>query len=265
MYNLVSADLFKIRKSIAIKAAFAITSISAVFMSVIAYKIANGSFQENMSGIGFLFGDTDIMSIFGGVLAGVYICSDFDNNIIHDAIAGGFSRIRIVTGKAVSFFCAAIFILIPYAVVTSIALGTGSKFSIGSMSMGFLNLLTSEAGSTLTAAGTGKMLIVVLTLIIVCAAQLSPCVFLAFVIKKPVIVVAVYYGFSIFFGQLAILAKGSKVFYDILSCTPFGGQYALLTLSSGAGDIIKAAAVSLVFIIAILLLTHLVFRKMEIK
>lgn len=265
MYNLISADLFKIRKSMAIKVIFAITTISAVFMSVIAYKIANGSFQANMAGIGFLFGDADIMGIFGGVLAGVYICSDFDNKTIHDAIASGCSRCTVVVSKAAAFFCAAAFIMIPYAVITGIALSTGSKFSIGSIAIGFLNLLTSDASKSLTAAGIGKLLIVSLTLIIVYAAQLSPCVFLAFVLKRPVPVVAIYYSFTILCAQLINLAKSSQVLNNIFSFTPYGGKNSFITLSSGTGDIIKAIAVSFIFIIVMLLVTHFAFRKSEIK
>ena len=261
MYNLISAELYKIFKSMTIKISFAITTICAVFMWSIAYNIGRGSFQSSMSGIGFLFGDMDVMSIMGGVLAGVYICGDFDNNTIHDAIASGCSRGSVVVSKAAAFFCTAAFLLLPYAVITSIALGTGSKFSVGSSAIGFLNLLTSDGA----AAGIGKLFLVSLTLSIVYAAQLSLCVFLGFLLKKPVLVVGIYYSFSILCGQLGNLAKNSELLNNIFSCTPYGGKHSFITLSSGAGDIVKALAVSFIFIILMLLATHLAFRKSEIK
>ncbi len=65
MYNLILADLFKLRKSMAIKILFAITTASAVAMAVMAYLIPQGKISASMSGIGFMFSDADIMSIRG--------------------------------------------------------------------------------------------------------------------------------------------------------------------------------------------------------
>jgi len=42
MYNLIRADLFKLRKSMTIKILFGITTVSAVVMAVMAYLIPQG-------------------------------------------------------------------------------------------------------------------------------------------------------------------------------------------------------------------------------
>ncbi|QWU16171.1 ABC-2 family transporter protein [Paenibacillus sophorae] len=265
MLNLIQADLFKLHKSKAIKILLGITTLSAVAMAVMAYLIPQGKIEASMTGIGFLFSDINMISILGGVLAGLYICSDFDNKTIHDAIANGCSRGAVILSKATVLGLALAFILLPYAIITGIALSTGSEFSMGSVAVGFLHVLTSGEGTAFSAAGIWKLLAVTLTLIIVYAAQLSICVPLAFVLKKPIFVVAINYGFSIISAQLIKLSESSPVFDRIFSSTPYGGNYAFVTLDTGTGDMVRAIAVSLIFIIVMLAVTYSAFRKSEIK
>lgn len=265
MYNLILADLFKLRKSMAIKILFTITTLSAVAMTVIAYQIPKGNLDASMTGIGFMFSDVNMMSILGAVIAGIFICGDFDNKTIHDAIANGCTRGAVIGSKAIVFCCALTFILLPYVIVTGIALSTSEQFSMGSTAVGFLNVITSEAGTTISASEIWKLFAVMMSMIIVYLAQLSICIPIAFVLKKPVLVVAIYYGFSIFCGQLGRLKDSSPAFDRIFSCTPFGGNYAFLTLHTGVGDIFKAITVSLVFMIAIFAITYFAFRRSEIK
>ena len=265
MYNLILADLFKLRKSMAIKILFAITTVSAVIMTEMAYLIPQGKVEASMIGVGFLFSDIDMISILGAVIAGIFICGDFDNKIIHDAIANGYSRATVIASKAIVFCCAIAFILLPYAIITGIGLSIGSKFSMGALSVGFLHLLTSEASTIFSTQEIWKLLVVMLTLMIVYMAQLSICVILAFVLKKPVLVVAIYYGLTIFCAQLMGLRGSSAVFDHIFACTPFGGNYTFVTLNSGTGDIFKAIFVSLIFMIVMLATTYCVFSKSEIK
>ncbi|MDP4182477.1 MAG: ABC transporter permease [Bacillota bacterium] len=221
MYNLIRADLFKMGKSSVVKVLFGITSFSAVIMAVMAYMIAKGKLDPGMAGIGFMFSDIDMISILGAVIAGVFICGDFDNKTIHDAVACGCSRGSILVSKAIVLFCALIFILLPYIITTVIALSTGSKFSMGSVGVGFLNILTQESGTACMASVFFKLLITTLTLIIVYAAQLSLCIPFAVIFKKPVLVVAVYYGITILFAQITRLRNSFPMFESIFSCMPF--------------------------------------------
>ncbi|MHA6534177.1 ABC transporter permease [Paenibacillus sp. BAC0078] len=265
MYNLIWADLYKLRKSLAIKILFGITTISAVAMAFIAHLIPQGKVDESMTGIGFLFSDVNVISILGAVIAGVFICGDFDNKTIHNAIATGSSRVAVIISKTIVFCMALGFILLPYAIITSIALGTNSEYSMGSVAMGFLHVLTSGAGSGLSASGVLKLLGLSLTLMIVYMAQLSITVPLAFVLKKPVLVVAIFYGFSILCGQLGGLAERYPGFDRIFAATPFSGNYSLMTINTGTGVIFKAIAVSLIFLLVMLAITYSVFRRTEIK
>ncbi|GGH21238.1 hypothetical protein GCM10008013_19030 [Paenibacillus segetis] len=265
MLNLITADLFKLRKAMGIKIILSITTVSAVIMAVMAYLIPQGKIDASMTGIGFMFSDINMISILGAVIAGIFICGDFDNKTIHASISGGSSRGAIIVSKAIVFGGALTLILLPYVIVTGFALSIGSKFDMGSVGVGFLNLLTTEGSTTFSAPEIWKLLAVMLTLLIVYAAQLSICIPLAFVLKKPVLVVAIYYGFSILSAQLIRISESSPIFDTIFSCTPFGGNYAFTTLDTSAGDIIKAIAASLLFIIVMLAITYSAFRRTEVK
>ncbi|MNM89112.1 ABC-2 family transporter protein [compost metagenome] len=249
----------------AFKILFGITTVSAVLMAMMAYWIPQGKIEPSMTGIGFMFSDVNMISILGAVIAGIFICGDFDTKTIHDAITTGHSRGTVIVSKAIVLGSALAFILLPYAIVTGIALGTGFEFNMGSVAVGYLHLLTSEAGTVFSVSEIWKLLAIMLTLIIVYVAQLSICVPLAMVLKKPVLVVAIYYGLSILTAQLIGIANSSRVFDLIFSCTPYGGNYTFLTLDAVAGDFLKAIGVSLAFIIVILAVTFALFRKSEIK
>lgn len=265
MYNLIMADLYKIRKSKAIKVMFGITTVSAVMVALVAYLMPQGKIDASTTGMWFLFSDVSMISMLGAAAAGIFICGDFDNKIIHEAIATGNSRSSIIIAKALAFFCSLAMLLMPYVIVTIIALSTGQKFSIGNAALGFLNVLTSGSGQSFSAATIGKLLIVILALIIVYLAQLSICVPIALVIKRPILVVVINYGLSMLCGQLMGLKNTPKVFDNIFALTPYGGKYPFLALNTGAGDIIKAIAVSLIFMVVMLAITHCLFRKTEIK
>ena len=265
MLNLIQADLYKMRKSSVINILFGITTLCAIAMVIMAYLIPQEKISSQYTGIGFLLSDIDIISILGAVLAGTFICGDFDNKTIHQAITSGCGRSVIVLSKAIVFFSALVFILLPYAIVTGIAISTGYRFDMGAVSMGFLNILSKNSSIAFSASVFLKMFTAMFTLFIVYIAQLSICVPLALILKKPVLVVAIYYVLSILSGQLAGLNGSSTIFDNIYGCTPFGGNYSLVTINSGAGELLKAIAVSLIFTIVMLFVTFSIFRKSEIK
>lgn len=265
MLNLIHADLYKMRKSTAMRILFAITTVCAVIMTIFAYLIPQGKIAESYTGLGFLFSDINMMSILGAAVAGIFICGDFENKLIHDAIASGCSRINVICSKAISFFIAIIILVLPYSIITAIALLSSAEFGMSSVGIGFLHMLSIDGGTAFDVSVFLKMLVVMLTLILAYVAQLSLCVPLALIFKKPVIVSVVYYGATILFAQLSGLKNTSKVFEIIFSYTPYGGNHTFLTLDTQAGDFGKTIIVSLIFIILMIAVTYSVFRKSEIK
>lgn len=265
MINLIRADLYKMRKSSVIKILFGITTLSAIIMTLMAYFIEQGKIPSAYTGIGFLLGDINMISILGAVAAGVFISGDFDNKIIHQTIASGSSRLNVIISKAISLISVVFIMLLPYAIIVGIALSTGCQFNMGAVSVGFLNILTKEAGIDFTVSIFFKMIITMFTLMLVYMAQLSICIPFAILLKKPVLVVAIYYGFTILCAQLNGLRNSSQIFDTIYTYLPFGGKYTLVAFDTGTGDIIRAIAVSVVFIILMIALTYSIFRKTEIK
>jgi ABC-2 type transport system permease protein len=265
MINLIQADLYKMRKSTAMKVLFAITTVCAVIMTIFAYLIPQGKIPESYTGIGFLFSDINMMSILGAAVAGIFICGDFDNKTIHDAITSGCSRIAIICSKAITFFIAVIILVLPYAIITGIALLSGVKLGMSSVGVGFLHLMAIDGGTAFDVSVFFKMLAVMLTLILVYIAQLSLCVPFALIFKKPVVVIVAYYSFTLFCAQLYGLSNDSEVFKNISSYTPYGGNHTFLTLEAHAGNFGKTIIVSLVFITLMMVATYSVFRKSEIK
>ena len=265
MVNIIRADLYKIFSSAVIKVLFAITLFCSLMMILFAYLIPKGSLGGEYTGIGFMFSDMNTMSILGAVTAGIFICGDFENKTIHNIIADGGRRGRIIVSKSIVFFCSILFIILPYALATITAVCTGYKFDMGSVSIGYLNLLSKESGIEISASVLVKLIVVAGALIIVHISQLSLCLPIAFAVKKPVLVVAVYYAISIISGQVSSLASRSEVVNSIFSLTPFGGNRMFLTVQSGAGELFKAFAVSIIFAIAVIIVTYGIFRKSEIK
>ncbi|MFD1176372.1 ABC transporter permease [Paenibacillus puldeungensis] len=265
MLNLIRADVFKLRKSITMKVLLAITTLCAVAMTMMAYFISTGKLDASLTGVGFMFSDVNVISILGGLIAGMLICADFDNKTIQDSIASGNSRSTIIFSKAVVLGLALVVILLPYAVITGIALGTGSKFDMGAVAVGFLHLLTSESAKAFTTPDVLKLLAVMLTLLILYVAQLSISIPIAFLVKKPILVIVICYAFSFLTGQLLTIASNHPIVERICSFTPFGGSYVLMTLDAGAGTVVKAIVVSLIFIGVMAALSYSLFRKTEIK
>lgn len=265
MYNLIKADLFKLRKSIAIKVIFLIAMLSSVIMVIMAYMGQQGKLSTNGINIGFMFSDANMMAILGGTIAAVFICGDFDNRTIHEAIVDGNSRGKVVISKAIMICLGGFIILLPYIIITGIAISTGYKFSMGPVSIGFLKLITTEGGKAISSSQEWKILFIILVLTISHIAQLSVCIPLAIGLKKPAIVVPVYYGGSVLLGKIGGLETSSKIFKNISECTPFSGKYSFMTLNAENSDIVKGIVFSLIFIIVMTAITCFAFRKSEIK
>lgn len=265
MYNLIKADLFKLRKSMAIKILLLITTVSSIIMTIIAYMVQQGKLNTSSANIGFLFSDANMMGILGGAIAAIFICNDFDNRTIHEAIVDGNSREKVVFSKSVIFCLSSLIILLPYIIVTCIAISTGNKFNMGLNSVGFLKLLTAEGGKAISLSQLWKMIAVIFALSASYAARASVCIPLAIALKKPSIVVPAYYGITIFLAKLSSLEGSSKLIKSILECTPFSGKYSLMTLNTQGSDIIKAIIFSLILVTLVIVVTGFAFRKSEIK
>lgn len=265
MINMIKADLFKMFKSRAIKIIFLITTVSSIAMAIIANLITRGTINPGMSGVGFMFSDMNIISIFGAVAAGMFICSDFENKTIHGVITAGISRGKIVVSKSVTMFTVTLVILLPYILIVVVSLLTRANFSMGANSVGLMSIMTVNSGIDITMEIVGKIILSIIAILILYIAQLSVTIPLSMLFKKPIIIVALYYGITILSGALGVLKAQSESFSNVYSLLPFGAELINYHSNIVLSDVYKAAAISLVFILLMIITSVIVFRKTEIK
>ncbi|GAA0379569.1 ABC transporter permease [Bacillus horti] len=265
MNNLMRADLFKLSKLWSIKILIGILFISAILMTMISYSVAQGDAGQELGGLGALFSDLQMMSLIGSIIAGIFIVGDFKNKTIHDAISTGSSRGTLIAGKTMVYFILVALMILPYALITSMAIFTTDHSYAVLVPSAFLNLLATSTGIEVTALEVLKMIAIFLTVIIVYAGQLSIAVWIAFVLRKTVLVILIGYGVSILSGQLRSLGDSVPMVEKILAFTPYGFDLTLLTLDAEVGVFFKGITISLVFIAIILTLTYVGFKKSEIN
>lgn len=260
MINLLRAELFKVKKSKGLFVLFVIMLISAIGMAVMAHLIAKDQISASLSGLVFMFSDVNMFSIIGAVAASIIICADFEVKTVQAPIFSGYNRYTMVFSKALTLFSFSILFILPFMVVTFVGLQSGSAFQIQTGSIGFLHILTTEAG----VSNVWKYIIVSLALMFVYMSQTSVCILLAYVMKKPVFVVSAYYALTILLAQLSTVSEKS-VLGGFMRSTPFGGKHAMLTMASSMSDIINAFTISIQFIFIMIGLAFLYFRRAEIK
>ncbi len=260
MLNLIHAEFYKMRKSSALKICVLITITCAVILCVLSNCNATGKTdipESSMSGLSDVF----ILSVVGTLMTSLLICSDFENKNIHDAISCG--RRSIVISKTVSYCVLVGLLILPYAVVGFVGFVSQGQFEATFTYSTYLNLMANKAGYAVNGANIGKSIEMLIVSIILYAARLSFCIPLAFKIRKAVVVTVV--GVIVGFVSDFIMNVMSKVpvLDTIVEYTPF--SYPMVELNMSQGELIKILAISVVFIILMVLLTYRIFKKDEIK
>jgi len=266
MFNLIRSDLYKLGKTKSIKILFLIMWICALVVTIVSYLVAQGKVGTEVRGTVSLLTDTIMMSIIGPFLAGVYICGDFENKSIHDAISScGYSRITVIISKAFVYYLLVMIMMIPYGVVTIIAVASGKEFCNPIVASVYLSILAYKTGLGLTASVFVKMVVIILTMMIVYASQFTICILISFLLRKQALVIGLGIGLTMFLQIAGAVGVKLKVLGDILSKTPFSIGFNVLSMEAGAAVMIKAIGISLFFIIWMLCITNGIFRRSEIN
>jgi len=253
MFNLIKADLYKMRKTKSIKILFLLCCISATLMSVISYQLTNGNLSHDIIGIGSFFTDFQMISLVSVIFISLFICNDFDNKTIHDSISTGYSRSSIIICKTIIF-------LLPDVIAAIVGMCSNYSFETFLPSV-FQNIMKNENGTAFDFNIFLKIIAIWFTMAIVYASQISISIFLAFSIRKSVIVISLGYIFNAAIAQIINIDAAS----DFFSKTPFGVDYSKLTLNANASVFFNFIGISLVFLVIMMLLSYLFFRKAEIK
>jgi ABC-2 type transport system permease protein len=265
MLNLIRADLYKLRKSLALKICFLVTCVSAGALTYISHAIATGSMSASVSGNASGLSDICMMALLGSLMTGVLVCSDFETNAIHDAVTCGSGRISVVVSKALVYLLLIAFLLLPYGVATVVGFCSGAEFTKPFVPTVFLGILANETGISLTAAAICKIILLSLIAMLVYAARLCFCLPLAFKLRKPVAIMAIGMATDFLVDLVIRLLNGVPVISNILSFTPYSKGLAYLTMGASVGTLLEVIVVNIVYFAVMTGITFLLFRRAEIK
>lgn len=110
-----------------------------------------------------------------------------------------------------------------------------------------------------------KIIGITVTVCIVYAGQLSICLPLSFIFRKPVPVIGIGYLISLVCGMLQA-SGGNQAFEKMISLTPFYGKYLIqLSMNAKSEIFFKSIAAGGGFAVLMVLITFLVFKRAEIK
>lgn len=264
MINVVRADLLKLKKSAALKIMFLISAVGAVLMVMAAHWFENGTLGMGAAGNASFLADAQMVALLGTVSAGLFLCGDFENKTIHDAVSGGTGRGEIILGKMTTYFLILLLMILPYFLVTVAAFFTDSQFKLYIPSV-FLAMICKEAGNPVTFFTVLKSIGISAAVWIVYAGQLSVCLPLSFIFRKPVPVIGIGYLISLICGMLQA-SGGNQAFEKMISLTPFHGKYLFqLSMDAKPEIFLKSIAAGGGFAILMVLIAVLVFRRAEIK
>lgn len=259
MINLIHAELYQLRKSFLLKVCYLVVIACSIVYAVLAHQVAMGdtSMVGNAGGVSDIF----ILSVIGPMLAGIIVCNDFESKNLHDAITRG--RKAIVGSKIVVFTLLMMLMVMPYAVTALIGFVSKGEFSSDMFISTYINIISNSGNYDVNAAGTGKVICILLVSLLCYASRMSFCIPLAFKVRKSVIVtvVGVIFGFLI---DLILSGAGKITGVDrITDLLPF--THTFLSMDMTWGEIGKVAVVSIVFIILMGALTYRMFKRAEIK
>ncbi len=253
MYNLLRCELFKLRKSRSFLLILGLVIIYSVVMSILTYSsVQYGNGSEVVQGIDMYFEQLSnylLIAVAGSLIATTYVCRDFDNKTIQDSIACGCSRYAVILSKSLVYFLTIFIITLIIPIISSAVISTAYGFG---MQFSIISVL--------------KLAAITLTASFVYSACLSPCILLSFLSRKPVVVLAG--GIFILFLGISFLKDAAQMepaISSVLSFTPYGVSDALFTLDAAIGDFLKAIIVSIAFMILILAVTCMSFKKSEVK
>ncbi|MDE2522355.1 MAG: hypothetical protein O0X93_04210 [Methanocorpusculum sp.] len=254
--DLVKSELFKLQKLRTFKILFVLIAVNALLTIAVASATrdfwAALGMPDVFSGINLYYaalGDTIVMVLAGSVLAGIFLCSDFENKTLQAAISSGYSRFSVITAKTLVYFLALAVLLLPVAIITAVAL-----------------LFLPEFGMVFTPEILVHMAAVFVVMILVYAASLSICVPFAFALKRSSAVTAL--SLIVLFLAVTLFSSiGQFVPWigTVLSWLPFTLPSTVLVSGVLPFDLLRAAGICVGFILLMTAAACGVFRRADLK
>ncbi|MGN0474522.1 MAG: ABC transporter permease [Acutalibacteraceae bacterium] len=114
--NVLKCEFIKLKKSIAFKVTWLITLCFSVL-----YGFMVSSSGDEYNGLSLLlnaFSDNMLYIIIGSVIAGLFICNDFENRTFQESITCGNSHLSVIASKAFVYTLSMALACIPYPVIS---------------------------------------------------------------------------------------------------------------------------------------------------
>lgn len=261
MSNLLTATLFRMKKSTGVRIAYLIAALAAIFYFVCAYALHTGSIAPSQAGSITALSDPMIICLFGSLITGLLVGSDFENKTIHGAIQQG--RKKILINYIVVYSILILLLTLPYfigSLVCIIAKINMSGAELAASSVYLNNVLHSTEEYSI-----GKLLLSYLSFSILYVGQISVCLPVAIVTKKPIVVTAFGFFFGMITALLATIASKAELFDRLYKLTPYAYTIDKISLQGSYSNMLLGILVSIVFTGIMGLLSWLLFRHSEIK
>lgn len=261
MRQLLKATLYRMTKTKGVQIAMGLIGIAAVLYYVLAGMLAQGKFDVSQAGSITGLGDAMVIWLFGSLIIGMLVGSDYENKTIHATIK--FGRKKVVMNYMFTFMVLVLIMVLPYTIGSLICIVSGvdmkaAEGTVISIYMGNVLAYTKEMS-------VGKLLLSYITYAIVYIGQLSVCVPVAVKIKKTVVVTAFGFFFGMITALLATLASKVDLLDNIYQLTPYHYSIDKIGVNAKLGDMVIAIVVSLCFTVVMGLLSFVIFRKSDIK
>ncbi|TDE90859.1 hypothetical protein EXU48_17295 [Occultella glacieicola] len=260
MINQLQADLYVQRHSTAMTVSVLVACAAAALYTFLQYRLASGGLDPaSASGVQGV-SDILIISLLGPLLIGLAIARPFETKSVHAALLAA-GRGPVVASKAMTASLAVILVSLPYGLAALVGRATGASFEPALPTT--FALLTADSVE-LDAGGVVHLVAVSVVTGLLYAAKLAVCIPLAFVLKRPIVVMATGFVWSFVADLLVSTVSDTAPGEAIAGLTPFSADRMPLPDSS-TGDLLTTTAVSVVFIAAMGALAWLLFRRADVK
>lgn len=261
MKALFEATVYRMRKSTGVKIAIGLLFAAAILYYVLAATIAAGKLDVASAGSVTGLGDSMMIWLFGSLVTGILVGSDFENKTIHGAIK--FGRKKIIANYMLTFAVAVLIMALPYTLGSIICIF--SKVNMQGAEGTAISIFMSNILEYTKNVSIGKLLLSYIAYAIAYIGQLSICIPVAIKLKKTVAVTAFGFFFGMITALLATLASKVKLLDHIYQLTPYHYGIAQLGINAKISDMFMGIVVSLIFAGIMGLMSWCILRKADIK
>jgi len=261
MLNQLNACVYQVVRSAAFRSAMAACAVAGAVYVLLSHLIATGSVSSQVGASAQSVSDVILIPLFGALLAGIVVGSDFEIRTIHDHLLST-SRLNIVASRMIVVVLGVMAFFLPYGIAAGLGLRLSSKFSSLLPTLP-INIVTNPTHAPVNAHTFGVVALLTIVQGLIFAAEVAPCVPFAFWVRKPIAVTAFGLLGTFLAQSVASFLVSRSATKALAQATPWG--FTSLGLDSSAATMGKGIAVALSWILIFGVWAWLVFRRSDVK